>query len=68
MDMSFANQALAAEFLMKNRGKLENKVYVLPRKLDVEVASLKLDAMGITIDTLTAEQTKYLSSWTEGTS
>jgi adenosylhomocysteinase len=68
MDMSFANQALAAEYFMKNKGKLENKVYVLPRELDVNVAKLKLQAMGITIDTLTPEQKKYLDSWTEGTS
>jgi adenosylhomocysteinase len=67
MDMSFANQALAAEFLVKNKGKLEHKVYVLPSKLDKEVASVKLKAMGISIDTLTKEQEKYLSSWTEGT-
>lgn len=67
MDMSFANQALAARWLMENKGKLENKVYVLPEKLDEEVASLKLSAMGIAIDTLTPEQKKYLSSWTEGT-
>ncbi|MBU2632460.1 adenosylhomocysteinase [Patescibacteria group bacterium] len=67
MDMSFANQALAAEYLVKNKGKLENKVYVLPKKLDQEVARLKLKAMGITIDTLTPEQKAYLSSWGEGT-
>ncbi len=67
MDMSFANQALAAEFFVKNKGKLENKVHVLPRKLDLEVASLKLKAMNITIDKLTKEQAKYLSSWDEGT-
>ncbi len=68
MDMSFANQALAAEFFVQNKGKLENKVHVLPRALDVKVAQLKLDAMGITIDKLTREQAKYLSSWDEGTS
>jgi len=67
MDMSFANQALAAEFFVKNKGKLTNKVHVLPRDLDLQVASLKLDAMGIGIDTLTKEQQKYLSSWDEGT-
>ncbi len=67
MDLSFANQALAAEFFVKNKGKLKNKVYVLPRQLDQEVAVLKLDAMGITIDHLTDEQKKYLSTWTEGT-
>lgn len=67
MDMSFANQALAAEFFVKNKGKLENKVHVLPKELDRKVASLKLEAMGISIDKLTKEQQKYLSSWTEGT-
>lgn len=67
MDMSFANQALAAEWLKRNSGTLENKVYVLPKKLDQEVALLKLKAMGITIDSLTKEQSSYLSSWTEGT-
>jgi len=68
MDMSFANQALAAEYFIKNKGKLDNKVYVLPRELDVNVARIKLGAMGISIDTLTSEQKKYLDSWTEGTS
>ena len=67
MDMSFANQAMAAEFFVKNKGKLENKVYVLPKALDQKVASLKLKAMGIRIDTLTSVQKKYLSSWDEGT-
>lgn len=67
MDMSFANQALAAEFFVQNKGKLANKVHVLPKELDIQVASLKLEAMGISIDKLTKEQAKYLSSWTEGT-
>ena len=67
MDMSFANQALAAEYLVKNRGKLENKVYRLPEKLDQEVARLKVKAMGWGLDELTTEQRKYLSSWKEGT-
>ena len=67
MDMSFANQALAAEYLVKNKGKLENKVYRLPEKLDHEVAKLKLKAMGWGLDQLTLEQKKYLSSWREGT-
>jgi adenosylhomocysteinase len=67
MDMSFANQAMAAEFLVKNKGKLENKVHVLPKELDQEVASVKLGAMGISIDKLSKEQEEYLSSWTEGT-
>jgi adenosylhomocysteinase len=68
MDMSFANQALAAEYFVKNKGKLLNKVYVLPRELDLQVASIKLKAMGISTDKLTAEQKKYLDSWDEGTS
>jgi adenosylhomocysteinase len=67
MDMSFANQALAAEYFIKNKGKLENKVYVLPQRLDQQVAKLKLKAMGMSIDRLTREQKKYLSSWQEGT-
>lgn len=68
MDMSFANQALAAEFFIKNKGKLENIVHVLPKNLDQEVARIKLGAMGLKFDKLTAEQAKYLSSWDEGTS
>ena len=67
MDMSFADQALAAEFLVKNKGKLANKVYVLPKKLDQLVARLKLKAMGMGLQTLTSEQFKYLNSWQEGT-
>ena len=67
MDMSFANQALAAEYLVKNRKILKNKVYVLPGEIDKNVAMLKLQAMGITIDSLTPEQKHYLSSWNEGT-
>lgn len=67
MDMSFANQAFAAEFLVKNKGKLLNKVHVLPKEIDIQVATLKLKAMGISIDKLTAEQEKYLTSWNEGT-
>jgi adenosylhomocysteinase len=67
MDMSFANQALAAEFFVKNKGKLENKVHVLPKDLDKKVASLKLKAMGISFDKLSKEQEVYLSSWDEGT-
>jgi len=66
MDMSFANQALAAEFLVKNKGKLENKVYVLPKKLDQMVAKLKLKAMGMGLQQLTSKQKKYLNSWQEG--
>ncbi|MGK7946401.1 MAG: adenosylhomocysteinase [Microcystaceae cyanobacterium] len=67
MDMSFANQALACEFLVKNKGKLEAKIYNIPTELDQEIAALKLKAMGITIDTLTDEQVKYINSWTVGT-
>lgn len=67
MDMSFANQALAAEFFVLNKGKLENRVYTLPKELDVDVARLKLIAMRVKIDVLTTEQEKYLTSWTEGT-
>jgi adenosylhomocysteinase len=67
MDMSFANQALCAEYIARNAAKLEKKVYDVPAEIDNEVASLKLRAMGIAIDTLTDEQRRYLSSWEEGT-
>ncbi|NPA40185.1 MAG: adenosylhomocysteinase [Thermodesulfobacteria bacterium] len=67
MDMSFANQALCVEYIVKNSEKLEKKVYSVPEEIDKEVARLKLNAMGIKIDTLTEEQKKYLSSWEEGT-
>lgn len=67
MDMSFANQALAAEFVVKNHKKLERRVYVVPEKIDAEIAKLKLRSMGTKIDTLTAEQKKYLASWEMGT-
>jgi len=67
MDMSFANQALCAEFMVKNKGKLEIKVHPVPEEIDKEVARLKLRAMGVEIDSLTAEQQKYLASWEEGT-
>jgi adenosylhomocysteinase len=67
MDMSFANQALAAEFMAKNADKLENRVYSVPEDIDKEIARLKLLAMGVELDVLTAEQTKYLNSWEEGT-
>lgn len=67
MDMSFANQALAAEYFVKNKGKLKNKVYKLPEKIDQQVARFKLQSMGIKIDRLTKEQKKYLTSWQEGT-
>ena len=63
MDMSFANQALGIEFIVKNKGNLENKLYTLPESVDVDIAKLKLESMGISIDTLTAEQQEYLNSW-----
>ena len=67
MDMSFANQALCAEYMVRNKGKLDIKVHPVPVEIDKEVARLKLKAMGVAIDTLTAEQQKYLASWDEGT-
>ena len=67
MDMSFANQALGAEYMIKNAGKLEKKVYDVPEEIDREIARLKLKAMGVQIDKLTEEQEKYLGSWEEGT-
>jgi adenosylhomocysteinase len=67
MDMSFANQALGIEYLLKNAGSLENKVYPVPREIDMEIARLKLASMGIEIDALTPEQERYLRSWEEGT-
>ena len=67
MDMSFANQALCAEYMAKHASTLESKVYDVPADIDAEVARLKLKAMGIEIDTLTEEQRRYMSSWEEGT-
>jgi adenosylhomocysteinase len=67
MDMSFANQALAAEYAVQNAGSLERKVYVVPEEIDNEIARLKLETMGVEIDKLTEEQAKYLASWDEGT-
>lgn len=67
MDMSFANQALAAEYIVKNAGTLEKSVYTVPEEIDNEIARLKLQAMNVQIDTLTKEQIKYLNSWEEGT-
>jgi adenosylhomocysteinase len=67
MDMSFANQALGAVYMLRNADKLEKKVYVIPEEVDQEIARLKLEAMGVRIDTLTPEQEKYLVSWKEGT-
>jgi adenosylhomocysteinase len=67
MDMSFANQALSAEYMVKNHAKLEKKVYSVPEELDKNVAKMKLEAMGCSIDTLTPEQEEYLAGWSEGT-
>lgn len=67
MDMSFANQALACEYLVQNKGKLEPGLYSIPTELDQEIARLKLQAMGIAIDTLTPEQIEYMNSWASGT-
>ena len=67
MDMSFANQALAAEFVKKNHRKLENRVYPVPEAIDKKIARLKLTSMGVKIDTLTPEQKAYLASWHLGT-
>jgi adenosylhomocysteinase len=67
MDMSFANQALSAEYLVKNAKNLKPQVYVVPEDLDKEIARLKLESMGHKLDKLTAEQEHYLASWQEGT-
>jgi adenosylhomocysteinase len=67
MDMSFANQALAVEYLVKNKGKLEPGLHSIPKDVDQEIARLKLQAMGIAIDSLTADQIEYINSWTSGT-
>jgi adenosylhomocysteinase len=67
MDMSFANQALSVEWIVKGRGTLTPGVYPVPTEIDEEVAKLKLQAMGVEIDALTAEQRDYLSSWQQGT-
>jgi adenosylhomocysteinase len=67
MDMSFANQALSSEYMVKNADKLEKTVFAVPEEIDKEIARLKLEAMGVEIDTLTEEQMTYLSSWREGT-
>ncbi len=67
MDMSFANQALCAEYIAKNHSTLEKDVYKVPKDIDDNIAALKLKSMGIKIDVLTAEQKKYLSSWEIGT-
>jgi adenosylhomocysteinase len=67
MDMSFANQALSAEYAVQHAAELERKVYAVPEEIDREIARLKLETMGVAIDTLTEEQAKYLASWDEGT-
>ncbi len=67
MDMSFANQALGAVYVRDNHNALKKQVYEMPAEIDREVARLKLDSMGIRIDTLSAEQQTYLKSWQEGT-
>ena len=67
MDMSFANQALSAEYMVQNQSKLEKTVYSVPEELDKRVAKMKLEAMAVAIDKLTAEQEEYLAGWSEGT-
>jgi adenosylhomocysteinase len=67
MDMSFANQALVAEYVVKNSDKLAKTVHSVPEEIDNEIARLKLEAMGVNIDVLTQEQVSYLNSWEEGT-
>jgi len=67
MDMSFANQALGTEYMVKNAKSLTPQVYTIPEDIDKEIARLKLEAMGVKIDRLTSEQERYLSQWEEGT-
>jgi adenosylhomocysteinase len=67
MDMSFANQALAAEYMLKHGGELKGDVYDVPAEIDREIAALKLNAMGVEIDKLTDEQEHYLNAWNMGT-
>ncbi|HEY9837266.1 MAG TPA: adenosylhomocysteinase [Vampirovibrionales bacterium] len=67
MDMSFANQAMACEYLVKNKGKLQPGLHSIPTEVDQEIARLKLEAMGINMDTLTSAQVEYMNSWTSGT-
>lgn len=67
MDMSFAGQALAAKYLIDNKGKLENRVYAVPAEVDQQIAAIKLQSMGINIDTLSNRQVQYMNSWQEGT-
>jgi adenosylhomocysteinase len=67
MDLSFANQALSLEYIMKHASELDDQVYTIPEDIDREIARLKLETMGIRIDSLTSEQARYLTSWEEGT-
>ena len=67
MDMSFANQALSAEFAIENAGSLERRVYGVPQQIDREIARVKLATLGVAVDRLSEEQERYLSSWDEGT-
>jgi adenosylhomocysteinase len=67
MDLSFANQAMAAEWLAKNAGTLEPRIYTLPKEIDAQVARIKLEALGAGLETLTDEQIEYLSGWKTGT-
>ena len=67
MDMSFANQALSAEYMLKNASDLKPQVYVVPEAIDRQIAKLKLESMGVQMDKLTPEQEQYLASWSEGT-
>lgn len=67
MDMSFATQALSSEYVVKNKGKLDKKVYVLPSEVEQSIAATKLATMNVSIDELTEEQIKYLNSWEAGT-
>ena len=67
MDMSFANQALSAEYMLKNAKKLKKEVYGVPQNIDTEIARLKLNVRGVFIDKLTPEQKQYLASWKMGT-
>ncbi|MCJ7816647.1 MAG: adenosylhomocysteinase, partial [Candidatus Aenigmarchaeota archaeon] len=67
MQMSFSNQALCTKYLKESKGKLENRVYNVPKEIDIRIANLALKAAGIEIDTLSPEQKKYLESWQEGT-
>jgi adenosylhomocysteinase len=67
MDMSFANQALSVKYIFEKHGQLEKKVYAVPEEIDKNIAVLKLESMGIKIDTLTREQEDYLNAWELGT-